>query len=151
MTNKTTLGSDDNLHLREFDFWLGNWRVVDSRTGEELGTSRVDSILGGRVLHEQWNGVDGYRGHSFNIFDKDRKCWHQSWVSDSGTLLLLDGGMNEGAMDLLGMAPDCQRQRIRWWPGSDGTVLQLWESSSDNGRTWDCRFSGLYRRVEKEP
>ena len=28
---------------REFDFWLGSWKVADRETGKELGVSRVDS------------------------------------------------------------------------------------------------------------
>jgi hypothetical protein len=65
-------------------------------------------------------------------------------VSDNGTVLLLDGGMKDGAMDLRGTAPDGVQQRIRWWPQPDGSVLQLWESSRDGGKTWECRFEGLY-------
>jgi hypothetical protein len=136
----------DATQLRAFDFWQGAWHVTDPETGKALGLSRVDSILGGRVLHEQWSGADGYRGESFNIFDKDRRCWHQSWVGDNGTLLLLDGGVREGAMDLEGISPGGERQRIRWTPHADGSVLQQWESSSDGGKTWQQRFAGLYRR-----
>jgi hypothetical protein len=133
--------------LRAFDFWLGTWRVTHPDTGVELGLSRVDSILGGRVLHEHWSGSDGYRGESFNVFDRDKRRWHQSWVGDNGAVLLLDGGFEEGAMDLAGRAPDGADQRIRWWPRPDGTVLQKWESSRDGGRTWECRFEGVYRRA----
>jgi hypothetical protein len=134
-------------HRREFDFWLGAWTVSDPRTGALLGVSRVDRVLGGSVLHEHWSGADGYRGESLNVFDEDRKCWHQSWVSDNGTVLLLDGGTHEGAMDLQGSAPDGTHQRIRWWPQEDGTVRQRWESSRDGGRTWEQRFEGIYRRA----
>ncbi|HKD21408.1 MAG TPA: hypothetical protein VKB71_05320 [Rhizomicrobium sp.] len=142
-------GEDTSLSAEEraFDFWRGVWRVTDPETGKELGTSRVDAILGERVLHENWSGLDGYRGESFNLFDRDRKCWHQSWVSDNGTLLLLDGGMRDGAMDLRGLAPDGDLHRIRWTPNKDGSVLQFWDASTDNGKTWTKRFAGLYRAV----
>lgn len=133
--------------LRAFDFWCGAWRVTDPQSGKLLGFSKIDAILGGRVLHEQWSGTDGYCGESFNIFDKDRQCWHQSWVSDNGTLLLLDGGMMEGAMDLRGMTADGERHRIRWTPQADCSVVQLWDASSDGGASWRQRFAGLYRRA----
>jgi hypothetical protein len=137
----------DASHLRDFDFWIGAWRVTDRETGKELGTSRIDAILGGRAIHENWLGSDGYRGESFNIFDKDRRCWHQTWVSDNGTLLLLDGGLRDGAMDLQGKSPDGEMQRIRWTPGIEGGVLQLWETSNDGGQNWRRRFAGVYRRL----
>jgi hypothetical protein len=140
-------GDEDAAHLRDFDFWIGAWRVTDPETGKDLGTSRIEGILGGRVIHETWLGSDGYRGESFNIFDKDRRCWHQSWVSDNGTLLLLDGDFRDGSMDLQGKAPDGELQRIRWTSRIDGSVLQLWETSNDGGQNWRRRFAGLYRRL----
>jgi hypothetical protein len=139
-------GRDANP-VRAFDFWSGFWKVTDPETGKAVGDSKVDLILGGRALHEQWSGADGYRGESLNIFDEDRQCWHQSWVSDNGTLLLLDGGMRDGTMDLQGRAHDGERQRIRWSPQPDGSVLQEWESSTDDGKFWRRRFAGLYRKV----
>lgn len=69
------------------------------------------------------------------------------WVSDNGTLLLLDGGFREGSMDLQGKSPDGELQRIRWTPGIDGSVLQLRETSNDGGQNWRRRFAGLYRRL----
>lgn len=130
-----------------FDFWHGVWTVTEPESGRLLGHSRVDKILGGKVLHEQWSGVDGYRGESFNTFDRDRKCWHQSWVSDNGTVLLLDGGLKDGAMDLRGMAPDGELQRIRWSREDQGAVMQEWDSSSDAGASWRPRFRGIYRKL----
>jgi hypothetical protein len=50
-------------------------------------------------------------------------------------------------MDLQGTSPDGERQRIRWTPQSDRSVLQLWESSSNDGQSWKQRFIGLYRRA----
>jgi hypothetical protein len=132
---------------RAFDFWQGFWTVTEPQSGKHLGHSKVDLILGGHVLHEQWSGADGYKGESFNVFDKDRQCWHQSWVSDNGTVLLLDGGMKAGVMDLRGIAPDGEHQRIRWSPQTEGAVLQEWDSSNDGGQSWRPRFSGLYRRA----
>jgi hypothetical protein len=138
---------DDTSRMRDFDFWIGAWRVTDPETDKDLGTSRIEAILGGRVIHENWLGSDGYRGESFNIFDKDRRCWHQSWVSDNGTLLLLDGDFRDGSMDLQGKSPDGELQRIRWTPRIDGSVLQLWETSTDSGQNWRRRFAGVYRRL----
>jgi hypothetical protein len=40
-----------------------------------------------------------------------------------------------------------QRERITWTPNSDGSVRQHWESSTDNGKSWQTGFDGLYRRI----
>jgi hypothetical protein len=39
------------------------------------------------------------------------------------------------------------QQRIPWTPAADGTVRQLWESTSDEGRTWTVLFDGRYVRA----
>jgi hypothetical protein len=35
---------------RAFDFWIGDWVVTDPATGDALGESRIERILGGRSL-----------------------------------------------------------------------------------------------------
>ena len=39
------------------------------------------------------------------------------------------------------------QQRITWTPASDGSVRQLWELSSDAGKTWTVLFDGRYVRA----
>ena len=38
------------------------------------------------------------------------------------------------------------RQRITWTRDGDG-VRQLWETSKDDGETWEIAFDGRYRRA----
>jgi len=118
---------------RAFDFWIGDWVVTDPATGDALGESRIERILGGRSLHERWTGADGVSGESLNIYDGARQVWHQSWVDQTGALLLLDGGLSEGSMKLQGRDPAGRLQRIRWTPAADGSVMQHWERSRDEG------------------
>jgi hypothetical protein len=40
------------------------------------------------------------------------------------------------------------RQRITWTPLGGGRVRQLWESSTDGGKTWSVAFDGLYVRED---
>jgi len=137
---------------RQFDFWIGEW---DVRTpdGKLAGTNRIERILGGCVLQENWKGTRGMTGHSFNTYDPGDRKWHQTWVDDQGTLLLLSGEFREGAMVLSGAtaargAAKAALHRISWTPAADGTVRQLWESSEDGGKTWSVAFDGSYRRKQ---
>src|SRR5262245_30372918 len=43
-------------HAREFDFWLGEWEVRNPK-GRVVGHSRIEAILGGCVILEDWSGV----------------------------------------------------------------------------------------------
>ncbi len=135
---------------RQFDFWLGNWSVTEK--GKVAGTNRIESILGGCALYENWQGASGLRGNSINFYDAPRGVWHQTWIDHTGSALTLEGRFENGAMRLEGQRPgnkpgEVQLHRITWTPLPDGEVRQLWETSSD-GRTWSEAFDGLYTRVK---
>lgn len=134
---------------RQFDFWIGEWEVVDT-AGNVLGTNRITRSMNGCVLHEHWTGARGMTGESFNLYRPGTGTWHQSWVDSGGNLLLLDGAMKDGAMVLRGETPirDGGRRlhRISYMPLENGDVRQLWEVSTDGGVTWTPSFDGIYRR-----
>lgn len=137
---------------RQFDFWLGDWDVTNP-AGKPAGHNRVTREYGGCVLQEHWSGSGGSLGSSFNIYDPVRKIWHQTWVDNIGTLLELEGGMQEGSMVMSGRQLQADGKtllnRITWTPigsGGDGKVRQLWETSADGGKTWQVSFDGLYAR-----
>ena len=138
---------------RQFDFWLGQWEVTNP-AGKLAGHSRIESILGGCVLLENWESPSGVSGKSFNIYNADTANWEQFWVDNSGSRLHLSGGLQEGRMVLQGAQdkPNAQsglrqHERITWTPNADGSVRQLWETSTDDGKTWTVSFDGLYRRA----
>ena len=134
----------------DFDFWIGDWEVFGPQ-GKQAGTNTITSMFGNGMLHEHWHGKGGVEGRSINAYDEARGVWHQTWMDATGGVLLLDGGLRDGAMVLEGRAANgedpsvMERQRITWT--HDGTeVRQLWESSADDGATWTVAFDGRYRR-----
>lgn len=138
----------DAVEHRAFDFWLGEWRVTTT-DGKVAGTNRIESRYGGCVLHERYVTGRGYSGESLNIYDAARKVWHQSWVDNSGTLLLLEGGIRDGKMVLEGETAGADsrvtKHRITWTPNPDGSVRQHWESTNDRGE-WSTAFDGHYTK-----
>lgn len=137
---------------RQFDFWIGAWNVTAN--GNPAGHNRIEVILGGCALREQWTSArGGFAGTSLNLYDKARGVWHQSWVDTSGQLLQLDGGIEDGRMVLEGKRPGGNggevTHRITWTPNEDGTVRQFWQSSADGGE-WTTLFDGLYVKAGEE-
>jgi len=137
---------------RQFDFWIGDWNVTSG--GEPAGTNSIHRIHNGCALQENWQGAGegGISGTSFNLYDQATGRWHQTWVDDSGTLLLLDGGLQNGVMVLSGQRPardgsGMVLHRISWTPNDDGSVRQLWEASKDEGGKWAVLFDGLYNKT----
>jgi len=133
---------------RQFDFWIGDWRVVTPK-GAFAGTNHITQEYGGCVLHEHYVTGKGYSGESLNMYDAARKVWHQTWVDDGGLLLTLEGKWDGKNMVLEGMAPGASgamaKQRITWTPNADGSVRQLWETMDDKG-AWTVAFDGKYTK-----
>ena len=136
---------------RQFDFWVGTWDV-SLPNGNRAGENRISLILKDCVLLEEWTGAGGMSGKSYNIWDRTRQVWHQTWVSDAGALLQLEGKLVDGAMVLegntLGANGATIMNRVTWSQvgTSPDRVRQYWQQSSDGGATWSAAFDGLYTK-----
>jgi hypothetical protein len=133
---------------RAFDFWLGDWQVRHA-DGKLAGHNRITREYDGCVIHEHYTTEHGYSGESLNIYDASRKLWHQTWVDNTGLLLVLEGGIRDGSMVLEGQTTGSNgavsKQRIIWTPHRDGSVRQLWEATNDQG-AWTTSFDGTYTK-----
>lgn len=137
----------------EFDFWIGSWTVTDP-AGDQVGTNEITPLFDGIALAEHWRGRGGVEGRSLNAYDAARQVWHQTWMDSTGSTLLLEGGRQGEAMVLEGTSPAedgsgrLDRHRITWTPDpATGAVRQLWETSVDEGITWEVAFDGRYVRA----
>jgi hypothetical protein len=132
----------------QFDFWLGKWTVTAA--GKPAGTSHIESVMNGCGVLEHWSSAGGGNGTSLNFYDRRTKTWSQAWIDEGGNALHLSGTFADGKMTLAsaprttGSGVDVQR--ITWSKNGDGTVRQVWESSTDGGKTWTVAFDGTYRR-----
>ena len=134
---------------RQLDFWVGDWHTYDVNNRDSVvARNRVDLILGECVLREVYEGTNGLVGQSFTVYDADRKVWHQSWVTNRGQLLLLEGRMEGESMVLSGpdRAPDGTPRRIRGiWRRVEGGVRETAEISGNGGKTWKPLFDLVFR------
>jgi len=135
---------------RQFDFWVGKWNVTSQ--GKPAGVNDVTLDEEGCLIHEHWKGAGGGTGQSFNFFDRADGQWHQVWIDNQGNVLRLAGGYGDEKMRFTGLAPGpdgkAQQQRLTFFNNQDGSVRQLWETSSNDGKTWQVAFDGLYRKGE---
>ncbi|MGA9852676.1 MAG: hypothetical protein WBR15_07070 [Gammaproteobacteria bacterium] len=131
------------------NFWLGDWDTYEANgKGPSEARNRVTSILGGCVILEHYEGTDGAIGESFTIYDASRKVWHQTWVTNRGHLLVLEGGFKGYALTLEGSDTDAdgKPELIRgvWMPQLDG-VRETAYMSRDGGKTWKLDFDILFK------
>ena len=135
---------------RQLDFWVGDWDAYDMpATGRPAAHVTITSLLDKCVIHELYEGDPGVRGESFSIYDPTRKVWHQTWVSNRGELLIIEGEVRNGRLMLVGhqQTKDNKRREIRasWWQDKDG-VRESSESSTDGGKTWNADFDLVFKR-----
>jgi hypothetical protein len=135
--------------FRQFDFFAGDWDTYNvDDPAKVVARNRVTVILGGCVVHEFYEQNDGVVGESYSIYDTSRGRWHQSWVTNRGTLLLLDGGLEGDRMVLTASekATDGTASLLRGiWHAEQGGVRETAERSTDGGKTWRPVFDIVFR------
>ncbi len=135
--------------FHQLDFWSGDWDTFDvAEPDKVVARNHVSPMLGGCALREVYEQNDGLRGESFSAWDGARKSWHQSWVTNRGTILLLDGRFESGRMVLTGAdrGPDGRTSLLRgtWW-AEGKNVREKAERSTDGGKTWAPVFDLVFR------
>ena len=132
---------------RQFDFWIGEWDVQNPQ-GQQAGTNSIQLILGDCVIFENWTGARGGQGKSFNIYNAAKGKWQQTWVDSFGSVLELFGEYKDGQMTLTGERKGADGKvtisRLTWTKLPSERVRQLWEQSTDGGKTWTVAFDGTY-------
>jgi hypothetical protein len=135
---------------REFDFWVGDWDVFETGSPKKVADARVDRILDGCVLHEDYRDADGHRGQSFTNYDAARRVWHQSWVTNRGESLEIEGNVERGDMVLGGKDRAAGTLLRGVWKPVNGAVRETAVTSSDGGKTWKPWFDIVFRRKPHE-
>jgi hypothetical protein len=139
---------------RQFDFWVGDWNVVQTGKDVQVATSRIERVYSGCVIRENWMPVQGTAGGSLNMFDARDRIWRQTWADSSGSWVEFTGGMQGEAMVLTGAwrggsGPGKDNlTRMTYTRNADGSVRQLGEASIDRGKTWGPSFDFTYRPVK---
>jgi hypothetical protein len=138
---------------RQFDFWLGEWRVFQTaKPTESVGSSLIDSVYNGCGIRENWRPFSMLTGGSLNNFDRRDGRWHQTWIDSSGARVEFVGGVTDGKMMLTGVWRDYGGPgkdalvRMTYSRLSSGDVRQLGEASSDGGKSWRSSFDFTYQQ-----
>jgi len=129
---------------RQFDFWIGDWDAFDYGTTNKVARTRVDRTLNGCVLREIYEDPTGLKGESFTIYDAARKTWHQSWVTNRGQLLTIEGKFENGEVVLSGYDHVKDALVRGTWKTVDGGVRETAVTSTDNGATWKPWFDLMF-------
>jgi hypothetical protein len=138
---------------RQFDFWIGQWDTFDVNEPKKvIARNRVSNMLGGCAIREVYEQNDGLVGESFSAYDATRRVWHQSWVTNRGRLLTLEGEIVDGRMILTGddRSTDGKSRLLRgiWYKQDDG-VRETAEVSTNNGKSWQPLFDIIFKPAKQ--
>jgi hypothetical protein len=138
----------DSPEFHQFDFFAGDWDVFDMGSPTVTARNTVTPMVGGCALREVHQQNDGMVGESITIYDRARGVWHQTWVTNRGELLLLEGGLVNGRMVLTAATKESDGTtgliRGTWW--AEGNVVrQLAEGSKDGGQSWSQLWDIAFR------
>jgi hypothetical protein len=131
---------------RQLDFWVGDWDAFDVDNQKEVAArAHISSILEGCSVMEDYQQIDGLHGESFSAYDASRKVWHQTWVTNRGSLLVVEGKMEGNKLVLKGT--DHIRKadiRVTWEHDGNG-VRETAVATNDGGKTWTPVFDMVFR------
>jgi hypothetical protein len=147
-------------HAREFDFWIGEWNVFDSQTGELGGHSKIEKVSGGCAILENWTAVGGmpHNGKSLNFIDPKTNKWKQVWIGSYGINeqnieTFLDGEYKDNKMQFrydFNQSGTHYLVRFSFFNEGPNQVRQRKELSKDEGSTWTISYDYTYKRIPKK-
>ena len=140
---------------QHFAFWLGEWDVTPAGASQPGAENSITAVHDGCAMLEQYSAGGGsFTGMSINFYDASDETWNQTWIANTGAPLYLKGGLNSSGAMVMSDAHIAEEgqaiNRITWSENDDGSVRQLWETSSDNGESWSIAFDGRYDRKTTE-
>jgi len=137
------------------DFWIGSWQLSwdDGNGATGTGTNEVHRILDGKVVSENFTALTGnlagFNGKSWSVLTPGG-IWKQTWVDNSSGYLDLTGH-KEGDKVIFqrsAIRPDGKSvmQRMVFYDIEINSLTWDWESSTDEGVSWNLQWRIFYRR-----
>ncbi len=141
-----------NKENRALDFWLGEWTIA-APGGSPNATSKVTLELDTCMVVERWDGGRGHSGENFFAYSADDNSWHGMFADNEGRVhIFVDGKAASGSAEFSGPSRGPQGEtvlnRVTIRCIADNRVEQIWEKSSNHGKTWTDAFSGEYTRKQ---
>lgn len=143
----------EEFHL--LDFWVGTWDVYAG--DQKIGTNKIEKVLGGCAIIENWTGGRGNEGKSLFYYYPLENQWKQVWVTETPYanggvkekehVETLENGGTRFQGEVLANSGVLYLDRTTLNPLSNGDVEQIIEISSDEGENWREVFRGVYKPV----
>jgi hypothetical protein len=139
-----------------FDFWLGDWDAVwfEKDSLKAYGENHLTREFNGYVIHEDFKihsgNSAGFVGGSWSMYDKNKQKWFQTWVDNSGSYMTFEAKL-EGPNRIFERSTINKKgiaviQRMVFKNITKNSFTWDWESSVDNGKSWNMNWQIFYTR-----
>lgn len=137
---------------RQFDFWVDEWDVRPFATPNAIPTCPQHDRTRKRKLYDCWELLHKrlLYGQEFQYLRYLGKKWRRFWNNNFGQVIQYEGEYDEKekALKCRSVSRNSQGQKVlgkmTFYNLSPDKVRQLWESSTDDSKTWTGTFDGLY-------
>ncbi|MCF7808268.1 MAG: hypothetical protein K9M49_04575 [Candidatus Marinimicrobia bacterium] len=134
---------------RAFDFWVGEWTVYYPNK-QKVGDSKIEKILKGAVILENWTGVSGVTGKSFNHYHIDSGKWVQYWVDQASGRIHYEGNFDPDLKALVyyevNRESNTLLKRLTFYDLAPDSVRQHSEIRSSENDPWATEYDFTYVR-----
>ena len=134
--------------FHQLDFWVGRWDVYPTGKDKLVAHSLIEPVYGCGI-RENWMPLSNQPGGSLSIYVPAEKHWEQFWIDSGGSRAFFTGGWDGKAMVITGKWGG-PLVRMSYSKNDDGSVRQLGEQSTDEGKTWSPQFDFTYRKAAAE-
>jgi len=142
-----------SIEASQFDFWLGEWKLEwqNEKGISETGTNTISKTMGGCVIEENFSTDDNsFIGRSISVYNPNKQYWQQTWVDNSGAYMDFTGVYNDRKMILsrriINKLGREVIQRMVFYDIQQNEFWWNWESSSDEGKSWNLMWKIHYLR-----
>ncbi|MBV8682876.1 MAG: hypothetical protein JO111_08390 [Caulobacteraceae bacterium] len=144
-----TSGACADGPYRQFDFWVGDWTAYEPGGADVLAHVKVTRLADGCGLLEEIAPAKGPSTAALIRYDPDATLWRRESVGGDGALLSLQGGMQQGEMNLEGEQTSGAGHGLAriTWKVEGGVVSESAQKSTD-GKDWSTWFDWDLRRVK---
>ena len=140
--------------MQELGQFVGEWRMAVGISDAPQGRVLFEWMPDEKFLIERWDipHPDAPDGVAIMGFDEGRNTLLQHYFDSRGVARVYEMGLQDGVWTLSRTKPDFSPLRF-WqrWKGTfseDGRTIEGdWETSTDEGATWELDFHLTFTRV----
>ena len=134
--------------------FVGEWSMAVGVPGAPQGRVLIEWMPGEKFIVERWDipHPEAPDGLAVMGWDEGRATYLQHYFDSRGVARVYDMGLADGVWTLSRTKPDFSP--LRFWQRFEGTFSDdggtidgRWETSQDEGATWERDFDMTYTRI----